>query len=173
LVIKDNRTLYARTIDDMVASLQKSHPGLFTPEVLQGVVILPTSMSMDQMRYLYGAADLYVSPYRAEGFNLPVLEAIACGLRTLVTKGGATDEFFHPSICTGIRSNLTDPAQTGIPVKGLYLEPDYNDLRQRLAELVMAGSVGALPRRVTLSSEALSRWSWSGATSALMKELFD
>ena len=173
LVIKDNRTLYARTIDDMVASLQKSHPGLFTPEVLQGVVILPNSMSMDQMRYLYGAADLYVSPYRAEGFNLPVLEAIACGLRTLVTKGGATDEFFHPSICTGIRSNLTDPAQTGIPVKGLYLEPDYNDLRQRLAELVMAGSVGALPRRVTLSSEALSRWSWSGATSALMKELFD
>jgi glycosyltransferase involved in cell wall biosynthesis len=173
LVIKDNRSLYARTTDDMVENLQKSYPGLFTVDVLQGIVILPTSMSMDQLRYLYGAADLYVSPYRAEGFNLPVLEAIACGLRTLVTKGGATDEFFHPSICTGIKSALVDPSQTGVPVKGLYLEPDFDDLRQRMAELVLAGSVGALPRRVTLSSEALSRWSWPGATQTLMKELFE
>jgi glycosyltransferase involved in cell wall biosynthesis len=34
-----------------------------------------------------------VSPYRAEGFNLPVLEAAACGLPVICTRGGATDDF--------------------------------------------------------------------------------
>ena len=36
--------------------------------------------SCDKMADLYRAADVYAAPYRAEGFNLPVLEAAACGV---------------------------------------------------------------------------------------------
>ena len=46
---------------------------------------------------LYRAADVYLSPYRAEGFNLPVLEAAACGLPVICTRGGSTDDFADDS----------------------------------------------------------------------------
>ena len=42
---------------------------------------------------MYNAADLYVSPYIAEGFNLCCLEALACGLNVLVPKTGSTKEY--------------------------------------------------------------------------------
>ena len=42
---------------------------------------------------LYNSADCYLSPYVAEGFNIPVLEALACGIPVIVSKGGSTDDF--------------------------------------------------------------------------------
>jgi glycosyltransferase involved in cell wall biosynthesis len=49
--------------------------------------------SLVEVAELYQAADAYVTPYAAEGFNLPALEAIASGLPILCTSGGATDDF--------------------------------------------------------------------------------
>ena len=51
------------------------------------------SFSHRDMAHLYQAADVYVSAYRAEGFNLPVLEAAASGLAVICTRGGSTDDF--------------------------------------------------------------------------------
>ena len=36
----------------------------------------------------YHAVDVLASPYTAEGFNMPVLEAMACGVTVVVTEGG-------------------------------------------------------------------------------------
>ena len=54
---------------------------------------LPFSAMAD----LYAMADVYVSPYSAEGFNLPVLEAMASGTAVYVSTGGSTDDFTRPS----------------------------------------------------------------------------
>ncbi|MBL9031738.1 MAG: glycosyltransferase [Phycisphaerae bacterium] len=59
----------------------------------------------DLARY-FQAADAYVSPYHAEGFNLPVLEAGACGLPVIVTKGGSTDDFTHPDFALHINAKV-------------------------------------------------------------------
>lgn len=168
LVIKDNRTLYGRTTDEMVANLEKAQPGLFTPEIIQGIVILPTSMSMEQLRFLYGAADLYVSPYRAEGFNLPVLEAMACRTRVLVTGGGATDDFYQADICQKIASEMTDPEKSGVPTKGHYLEPNYEDLKSRMRTAI-AFKDAPLGDKEPVLKAFLDQWSWAGATEQLLK----
>jgi glycosyltransferase involved in cell wall biosynthesis len=51
---------------------------------------------MAGMAELFQAADVFVSPYKAEGFNMPALEAAACGTLVVATKGGATDDFLRP-----------------------------------------------------------------------------
>lgn len=50
------------------------------------------------------ASDVYVAPYLGEGFNLPVLESVACGTPVIVTSGGPTDAFTAPAFATRIPS---------------------------------------------------------------------
>jgi len=54
---------------------------------------IPDTYDYNEMRNLYNTCDCYISPYIAEGFNMPVLEAIACGIPVIVSKGGPTDDF--------------------------------------------------------------------------------
>ncbi len=108
LVIKDQRLLYLSTGREVLAAVRKEHPELWNRETLCAVGMLGTNFNLAQMRLLYGAADAYVSPYRAEGFNLPPLEAAACGLPVLLTEGGATDDYAHPSFAGKIASTIEE-----------------------------------------------------------------
>jgi glycosyltransferase involved in cell wall biosynthesis len=51
--------------------------------------------SIDEGRVadLYRACDVFVMPYRGEGFGLPIAEAMASGLPVIVTARGAADDF--------------------------------------------------------------------------------
>jgi glycosyltransferase involved in cell wall biosynthesis len=82
--------------------------------------------SMDAMALLYQAADIYVSPYHAEGFNIPVLEAAACGLPLICTGGGPTDDFVTDAFCRKIRAR-SEPAHYE-DVMGRQLFPDLDHL---------------------------------------------
>lgn len=70
------------------------------------VIYMGGNLSSSQVAELYQAADVYVSPYLAEGFNLPVLEAAACGLPVICSQGGPTDDFTHPDFTWGIESQV-------------------------------------------------------------------
>jgi glycosyltransferase involved in cell wall biosynthesis len=61
-------------------------------------------MSTAEIAELYRSCDVFVHPYRGEGFNMPVLEAMACGLPVITTAGGPTDEFCPPEAGWRIRS---------------------------------------------------------------------
>ncbi len=78
------------------------------------------------MAMLYQAADLYVSPYRAEGFNMPVLEAAASGLPIICTRGGATEDFVTDEFARKIDS--TRVAVTVEERDGMRLEPNLEHL---------------------------------------------
>ncbi len=53
---------------------------------------------------LYTACDCYVHPYRAEGYGLPIAEAMACGKPVIVTGAGACLDFVEPDNAFFIKS---------------------------------------------------------------------
>ena len=57
------------------------------------IVYLDDNMTPGQMASLYTSSHCLVAPYRGEGFHLPVLEALACGVPPIVPIGGPTDDF--------------------------------------------------------------------------------
>ena len=71
---------------------------------LPRLVLLEDELSGEEMAALYRACDVLVHPYRGEGFAMPVLEAMACGLPVVVTGGGPTDEFCPPDAGWRIRA---------------------------------------------------------------------
>src|SRR5205823_141071 len=54
--------------------------------------------SAHQLAGICAAADCLVMPYRGEGFCLPALEAMACGVPVIVPEGGPTDDFVDESV---------------------------------------------------------------------------
>eukprot|EP00854_Cymbomonas_tetramitiformis_P006375 gene6375-7639_t len=96
-------------------------------------------LAFRQMAELYRAADVYVTPYRAEGFNMPVLEAAACGLAVICTRGGPTDEFTAPSFALHVNATLEpvgNPQDTTPGGRKQWLRPDLLHLQEQM-EFVM------------------------------------
>ena len=113
-------------------------------------------------------ADCYVSPYRAEGFNLPVLEAIACGTPVIVTEGGATDDFCPDGVAYRIpgEARATDDLSSGFA--GKYIEPDFDTL-VGLMDGFAAGRRLEEGRFNELRGRILEAFSWRRAANALVK----
>lgn len=89
LILKGIGSLYKSR--DFVNQMMTRIPGIRINDILY----IDDELNTDEMRQLYQLADVYVSPYRAEGFNLPVLEAIACGTKVVVSDQGGTADFIH------------------------------------------------------------------------------
>ena len=81
------------------------------------------------MSELYGSCDAYVSPYRAEGFNIPSLEAAACGIPVILTSGGSTDDYYHPSFALKIEGKRK--TSNG---NWNYIEPNLESLVSNMSD---------------------------------------
>jgi glycosyltransferase involved in cell wall biosynthesis len=89
------------------------------------IVYFGETTSNEQMAQFYQVADAYVSPYLAEGFNMPVLEASACGTPVICTKGGSTDDFMRQDFAYFIDSERASPNQAN---GDNWLKPDLDHL---------------------------------------------
>ena len=82
LVIKDvgSKSFYrGQTAEAQIAALrERGYP----------VECIDRDLSQTEMAGLYAACDCLVHPFRGEGFGLPVVEAMACGLPVIVTGAG-------------------------------------------------------------------------------------
>jgi glycosyltransferase involved in cell wall biosynthesis len=59
---------------------------------LTGEIIFPGYVGQEELPLWYNAADLFVYPSRFEGFGLPVLEAMACGVPVVTTNAASLPE---------------------------------------------------------------------------------
>jgi glycosyltransferase involved in cell wall biosynthesis len=133
LLLKGLDNVYASQDDlvEILNSLTEAEKYLVIPKLIYDGRILSFASCIQ----LYQLADAYVSPYRAEGFNLPVLEAAACGLPVICTQGGPTDDFTHSDFTLTIESEMTPRV---LPKIGEHwvLEPDCEHLVVQMTEVI-------------------------------------
>lgn len=126
----------------------------------------PSASMADLLR----AADVYVSPYRAEGFNMPVLEAAACGTPVICTAGGPTDEFTEEPFARRIRSLPRQVSYDGGDI-GDYLAPDADHLVELMRQAAHGRDDAA--RIGAMGAEYVARnFSWRRVTDRLADVLF-
>jgi glycosyltransferase involved in cell wall biosynthesis len=108
-------------------------------DALPRIILIEDELETAEVAALYRSCDVLVHPYRGEGFAMPVLEAMACGLPAIVTGGGPTDEFLPTAAGWRIASRRAHFPQNRIeqlPTHGRpwVLEPDRAHLVTLLRE---------------------------------------
>ena len=141
---------------------------------LPRIILIDDELSTEDLAALYRACDVLVTPYRGEGFAMPVLEAMACGLPAITTGGGPTDEFCPEAAGWRIparRVEFPDERLETIVTHGRpwVLEPDHAGL---VAHLRTAAVPAERRPRAQAAREAAQRFSWD-AIAARYQERID
>jgi glycosyltransferase involved in cell wall biosynthesis len=110
---------------------------------LSDVVHCVSGISDDELARLYGEAQVAVVPSLYEGFSLPAIEAMSCGVAVVATTGGALPEVVGTDGETGLLVQPDDPGALAGAIGRLLDDPE---LRARL---------GAAGRR-----RVVSRFTW-------------
>ena len=77
---------------------------------LGDIVTTITGVSDAELARLYSRAEIAVVPSLYEGFSLPAIEAMSCGVPVVATTGGALPEVIGESGKTGVLVTPDDPA---------------------------------------------------------------
>lgn len=166
LILKDHKALYGVGVEGLIASLANQVPLLGSPQVTSGISVLSGSLNLPQLRRLYAISDAYVSPYRAEGFNMPVLEALGCGTPVITTAGGATDDFVPHGLVHRIASR-PGTREDAPQVQGRFVVPDLEDLTEAMARIARGERPDAATRSAVRARLA-EDYAWSAVTARLM-----
>src|SRR6202034_3826448 len=96
---------------------------------LSDIVHCVSGISDDALARLYGEAEVAVVPSLYEGFSLPAIEAMACGVAVVATTGGALPEVVGADGETGLLVPPDDPNALAASIARLL---DDSALRARL-----------------------------------------
>lgn len=168
LMLKGADALYPS--HDLVNEVLNNLPARARARVAPRLIYEGRTFSAKVMAELLRAADCYVSPYRAEGFNMPVLEAMACGVPVVCTAGGPTDEFTDPAFAGRIESRM-QKGRLDATNEGDALEPNLDHLVTLMTEAARDREA-ARERGALAAQYAHERYTWGAVTNVLLEALF-
>jgi GT2 family glycosyltransferase len=130
--------------------------------------VIPTS----QLGALYCSADCFVLPTRGEGFGMPVIEAMACGLPVIATDWSAHCDFMNGENAYPLPVDRLVAAKAKCPYyEGFkWAEPSYHHLR-RLMRYVFENQVEARAKGQRASQDVLQNWTWDQAAQKIVNRV--
>jgi len=143
---------------DVPAEIRKLHLGHHPQLVILHNEHLPAYL----MGSLYASADCFVLPTSGEGWGMPILEAMACGLPVIATDWSAQQEFLSPEISYPIQVKRLIPAEARcVYYQGFqWAEPDLEHTAA-LMRHVYEHQAEAEERGLQAAREIQSNWTWS------------
>lgn len=140
LILKGNSSLYRSSdlLQNQIDIFIKN--GILSPDLLKKAStrmrFVYDSLNFNEMRGLYNSCDAYVSAGINEGFDMPIIEAAACGKAVITNKLSpnkfiASETFLFPDELTQIMNRELAAAT---------LPPDYNyqNIAKKIAELIIS-----------------------------------
>jgi GT2 family glycosyltransferase len=125
-----------------------------------------------QIGSIYRSVDCFVLPTRGEGWGLPIMEAMACGLPVIATNWSGPADFMTKDTAYLLDVERLKPAEAKCPYyKGFnWAEPSYEHLRSLMRQVYEnrdeAQTVG-----LKASQEILSKWTWAQSVKRMIARL--
>jgi glycosyltransferase involved in cell wall biosynthesis len=184
ILLRAYRRAFTAT-DDVALVVRAFDPdGRYTPVALNDfeqdfadagapeLVVLREHLAPEEMPGLYTACDAFVHPYRAEGFCLPIAEAMACGLPVVTTDRGGASGVAMAETATLLPSypvympvlRLGDRDLTNLPFWREVPESDLVDVLQRL---VVGSLDGVADRAARARARVMEMFTWDAAADRL------
>lgn len=139
------------------------------------IICIEDDLSPEQMAALYRSCHVYVHPYRGEGFGMPILEAMACGLPLMIPNAGPAPEFCPPQASWQIATRIQFKESRDVQGLGLaigppyYTEVDLNELCRAMLQAV--GNPKLCQQKGANAAQAARAYSWQALYPRLKKAL--
>lgn len=137
LVIKDVMADYIYSRLNISDELERVSKNKKYPEILY---IKENYHSLKEVAFLYNSSDCLVHPYKAEGFGLPIAEAMSCGIPVIVTNYGACLDYcnHHNAFLVDCKIEKFSQKRVGTVETVDYpfwAEVDISDLRMKMRQV--------------------------------------
>lgn len=143
------------------------------PATAAPVVVLHNhQVRAEELGSLYCSADCFVLPTRGEGWGMPVLEAMACGLPAIATDWSGLSEFVDAEVALPVPARGLVEARAKCPYYAgfRWAEPDFDALVDRLRWVrANPGPARELGRRA--AERAHARWTWGHTAERILEAL--
>lgn len=172
---KDNVVLVCKVINNdgsidirkEVEKLNLQREG--SPEI---IFLYNTKFADYDMPTLYRSADCFVTATRGEGWGMPILEAMACGLPTIATNWSSQTEFFNESNGYPIKVKQLIDANAKCPYyEGFQWADADEEHLMHLMRYVYEHQDEARAMGEKASIDALTNWTWDKAADKILARL--
>lgn len=154
---------------DVMNELQKLHDAKGSAPCL---LLMEDFPNPDDLASVYRMADVFVMPTKADGFNIPGLEALACGIPVLANNYGGQLDYLSPDnawfLTEGKMEWATD-ANRPLYDWAKWKVPDVEELKRVMRMLV--NDKGQVLAKRAIASDSVKEWTWDRSAKMAIERL--
>lgn len=136
------------------------------------IVIGDDFADLNELAELYRSASVFVMPTKADGFNIPGLEALACGVPVLASDYGGQTDYLNDSnswlLSEGTFDWATD-ANKPLYDWAKWKTPSVKELREKMRYLFEHQE--EVNKKAKASADSVSNWTWDDSAKKAMEYL--